>query len=60
MAVVIVLVIWVLCGVWASNIGGKKGRSPGGCFALGFFLGFIGVIIAACLSPKPAGASQPS
>jgi hypothetical protein len=46
-------------GYWASAIAKKKGLSAGGFFALGFFFGAIGVIVAAVVGPAsppaPAG-----
>jgi hypothetical protein len=53
---VIVIAIPVLFGWWASAIAKKKGHSVGGYFALGFFLGVIGVIIAAVVSPAVPAA----
>lgn len=39
------------CGYWARSIFVSKGREASSGFCLGFFLGLLGVIIAACLSP---------
>ena len=38
-------------GYWASTIAKRKGLSPGLFFAIGFFLGLIGIIIAAVVKP---------
>jgi uncharacterized membrane protein YeaQ/YmgE (transglycosylase-associated protein family) len=46
------LIMGVVWGAVASGIMKKKGRSSGAGWALGFFLGLIGVIICACLSNK--------
>jgi uncharacterized membrane protein YeaQ/YmgE (transglycosylase-associated protein family) len=46
------IVFGVIWGAVSSNIMKKKGRSSGAGWALGFFLGLIGVIICACLSTK--------
>lgn len=46
------LAMSVVWGAVASNIMKKKGRSSGAGWALGIFLGLIGVIICACLSNK--------
>jgi hypothetical protein len=43
------------CGFWAKTIAEKKHLNPGGYFALGFFLGLLGVIIASVASPGPPG-----
>ena len=47
------LAIALGCGFGARAILLGKGRSGGAGFCLGFFLGFIGVIIAAVLQPSP-------
>lgn len=41
----------VVCGWISSSIAKKKGRSAGAFFALGFFLGIIGIVVAAVVSP---------
>jgi len=43
----------VACGFWAKSIMIGKGRSGSSGFWLGFFLGLVGVLIAALLSPTP-------
>lgn len=43
----------VACGFWAKSIMIGKGRSGSSGFWLGFFLGLLGVLIAALLSPTP-------
>jgi hypothetical protein len=48
---VLILLIWVLAGIFAASaIGNRKGR-PGAGFLLGLFLGWIGVIIIAVIPP---------
>lgn len=49
------VVIPLACGFWASAIARKKNRSAGGFFALGFFLGVIGLIVAAVALPGQPG-----
>ncbi len=53
--VLVGIAIEVGLGFWASSIAKKKDLSPGGFFALGFFLGVIGVIIAALVPPGQPG-----
>jgi len=51
-----IIVIWIICGVITAFMGSVKGRSGGGWFFVGFFLGPIGIIIAAIIrrkEPKP-------
>jgi hypothetical protein len=55
LTLVVGIAIPVGLGFWASSIAKKKERSAGGFFALGFFLGVIGVIIAAVVSPGQPG-----
>jgi len=43
----------IACGYWAKSIMVGKGRSGSSGFCLGFFLGLLGVLIAALLSPTP-------
>jgi len=48
---VLILLIWVVAAIFvAGAIGNRKGR-PGTGFLLGLFLGWIGVIIIACIPP---------
>jgi hypothetical protein len=51
----VILLFWiaipVICGFFSAAIAKKKNRSAGGFFALGFFLGIIGIIVAAVVSP---------
>ncbi len=57
----VIVIIWLLVslgiavglGFVGRNIMLKKGRSGGGGFALGFFLGIIGLIICAVMSESP-------
>ncbi len=42
----IFVILWLLCGMLCAYIGQQKNRSVAGFFALGFFLGLIGIIIA--------------
>jgi hypothetical protein len=52
MALVVCFIVgvWVLPPLFARNLMKGKGRSPGAGVALGILLGWIGVLIAACLS----------
>ncbi len=51
-SVLLSLALGVVWGAVCSNIMKKKGRSSGAGWALGFFLGLIGVLICALLSNK--------
>ena len=42
--------IWLAC--WAGRIAKRKGYSYGAFWALTFFCGLIGIIVAACLGDK--------
>lgn len=53
--IVVLIAIPFGLGFWASSLAKKKDRSPGGFFALGFFLGVVGVIIAAVVAPGQPG-----
>jgi hypothetical protein len=44
------IIVWAVATIIATGIGGRKGRGGTG-FLLGFLLGFIGVIIIACMKP---------
>lgn len=46
------LVLAVICGVIGYSIGAPKNRPVAG-FLWGFFMGFIGLIVAKYLRPKP-------
>lgn len=50
MSVIISLVIWILLGIWGSNIMEKKGRSGVVGFIVGALLGLIGILILYLLS----------
>lgn len=50
--------VWILCGILASRMYAKLGRPSGTGFALGFFLGPIGLLIAAFKSPIQEEAVQ--
>ena len=49
----ICVIIWAICGCWASYVMEKKNRSPIAGLALGVLLGIIGVIICYCFDDKP-------
>jgi len=51
-----VIVIWIISVVISTIIGAGKNRVGAG-FALGFFLGFIGLIIIAVMQPLPAAGA---
>ncbi|PZS03691.1 MAG: hypothetical protein DLM69_02725 [Candidatus Chloroheliales bacterium] len=51
-------IIWILCGILAAFMYSKKGRSSGTGFWLGFFLGPIGVLIAAFRSSDRIGMEE--
>ena len=48
----IILILWVVCGIAGGLLAQSKGRSFGEGLFLGIMLGFIGLIIEACLSSK--------
>ena len=50
----IAVMIGILCASACVHIAYKKGYNPGLFIALGYFLGLIGVIIAAFLRDKKA------
>ena len=50
--VVVFLVFWIPAVIAALMLGKRKGRSDG--WAWGFVLGWLGVIIVACMSDKNA------
>lgn len=43
------LIVWGICGFICSVIAGSKGRSAYGFFAIGLFLGPLGILICAFL-----------
>ena len=47
---ILVIGLRIAIGSWAARIMKNKGRSEGAGWAIGIFLGLIGVIITACLS----------
>jgi hypothetical protein len=49
----IFVLIWVACAALGYAVGHSKGRAAQG-LVLGLLLGLIGIIIIACLKPKPA------
>lgn len=50
--------IWIFCGIIAAVMYSKKGRSSGTGFVLGFFLGPIGILIAAFSKTYDNGVAQ--
>ena len=49
------LLIALVFGYFAQKFGGKKGYGDAGCFAAGFFLGIIGLIVILLLPDKNEG-----
>jgi hypothetical protein len=60
----IMVLIWVGFGIAGLFINKAKNRSPFGGFCWGFFLGIIGLLIAALIKPKalvsPTDPTSPS
>lgn len=48
----LVVVLGLLFGYGTMTVGKRKGYSPAPFFALGFILGFVGLIIALVLKDK--------
>jgi len=55
----ILFVFWLISAVASALIFQSKHRSPAMGALLGFALGLIGVLIAACLSKRPAHNPEP-
>src|SRR5687768_12876666 len=55
---VIIGAFWVAPIVISMRLLNEKGRGGGLGFALGFFLGWIGVLVAALLSPIDSGPTR--
>lgn len=49
---VIIVIIWVLFGLWCKSIAAKKNLDENVAFLVGLFLGLIAVLIYSFLSPK--------
>ncbi|MFF8323296.1 hypothetical protein ACH49M_03310 [Rhodococcus qingshengii] len=43
---VVLVAVWLVCGMVAAVIAARKSRSAGGFFVLGFLFGPIGVLVA--------------
>jgi uncharacterized iron-regulated membrane protein len=60
--VIISIVVWLgvalACAFISANMARKKGHSYGGFWALGFFTGIIGIIVAAVIEDKTKQAYQ--
>jgi hypothetical protein len=52
------LLVNLLCAAWASHLWANKGGSSGAGFALGFFFGILGLVIAAVAQPSSRGSSS--
>lgn len=53
----IIVLVWLACAALGYAVGHNKGRGTEGLL-LGLVLGVIGVIISACLKPKPVPSQQ--
>lgn len=42
---IVIVIAWILFGVWGAKIADKKGRDPFGGFIFCFLLGLLGVAI---------------
>jgi hypothetical protein len=59
---VILLAVWLVCGIAAGIIAQDKGDDATGAFALGLLLGPIGIVLAIVKKPQlplDPGAAQP-
>ena len=54
----ITIVIWILMGVWASNIAQKKNRDKVGWFILGLIFGLFAVAAVYIVDPLPPKQEQ--
>jgi len=48
----LLLILWLVCGIASGFLAQSKGLSFGEGLVLGILLGFIGLIIEACLPKK--------
>jgi len=53
----VMMILWILCGIGGGFLAQSKGRSFGEGLILGIVLGFIGLIIEACLPSKKTPGS---
>lgn len=50
----LLVIVWLVCGIFGALIFQAKNRTPWKGAVLGFLLGLIGVFIAALLSKQPS------
>ena len=55
----ITIAIWILMGVWASNIAQKKNRDKVGWFILGLIFGLFAVAAVYIVDPLPPKEANP-
>ena len=48
----LMLTVWIICGIIGVSMSEKRNRNRFGGFALGFFLGLIGLAIIALVGEK--------
>jgi hypothetical protein len=54
----VIIVLWVICGIVSAVIANAKGRSVVGWFFLGLIFGVLAVIIIACLRSNQASMTD--
>ena len=52
---IVIVAIWVLCGITSAYIAKEKNRNPQTFFFAGLLLGIFGIIIAFAAKPGPSG-----
>ena len=55
---VVLFIIWIGCGAWASTIAKQRGNDGSTGFSLGILLGPIGILIAAVMPVNPNGQGK--
>ena len=58
--VILFIIGWLVCGFIAGTVWEKKGGSFGAGFALGAFLGYLGLFYVALMEPEGKSAGSPA